>query len=65
MNCLCHLYRPDGANAADAEGLYLGQFSRIQNETVLFGGVIKGFELVARIGRSVEGDDDGRLDGGV
>ena len=65
MHRLLHLHRVDGADAADAEGLNLRELTRVQDETVGLGRLVKATEIVARIGRRMKGHDDGRLNGRV
>ena len=52
------------ADAADAEGFYLGQFAGVENETLGLDPLVEVLELVARVFWRMEGDDDRRLDGG-
>ena len=54
----------DRANATDAEGFDLGQFAGVEDETLGLDAFVEFLELVARVFRRVEGDDDRRLNRG-
>ena len=62
MHRLPHFVRTDGADAADAEGLGLGQLAWVENKTFIADQVVKSLELVAAAVRRVHGDNDRRLD---
>ena len=57
-----HAVGTDHADAADAEGLDLGQLARVKDEALGLDPLVEVLELVAGIGGGVEGDDDRRLD---
>ena len=58
-----HLVGADAADAAHAECLDLGQLAGIEDEPLGLDPFVEVRELVARVTRGVEGDDDRGLDG--
>jgi hypothetical protein len=50
----------DGADAADAQGVDLGELAGVEHEALLAHAVVELLEIVVRIRRRVEGDDDRR-----
>ena len=57
-----HIGRVDMTDAAHAKGFHVGQFARVQNETLDLDQKVERFELIARIVGGVEGGNDRRLD---
>ena len=61
MHGLLHLSGADRPYAADSEGLYLGELSRIKDESARSCGVVEGLKVIVPVARRMEGDDDWRL----
>src|SRR5689334_9736580 len=59
---MAHLGRPDGPDAANAEGLELRQLARVQDEAPVAHLVVERLERITRIRGRMKGDDDRRLD---
>src|SRR5688500_12994997 len=51
----------DRADAADTQGVDLGELARIEHEALLAHAVVELLEVVMRVARRVEGDDHRRL----
>src|SRR5262249_27811203 len=58
---VAHLLRSDRSDAADPKSLHLRELPRIEDETLVAYAFIEALEHVFGLGRSMEGDDDRRL----